>query len=1317
MRSFVSKASRIFTVLLVVLLMSSVFLININADSVQAANEALLQEKFDALGQKQTQNIVSDEGKKVNNIINTYYIKLNSIESSELELEATADVINLYYEQGMAANDVAWIYYSHVDSFDQQGEDAVTDTHNELQAEIAIKTDADILKALNGASYKDGGLCARMYYAIYSEKLDDLLVEGDSTAVKGKIAAAKLALQECDDFSLGSTQFEEILDNTAVSVDVQRNQDKALAELDAVFAILCPDADLSENEAYLSARELIDDNATTTVQQMNSYLETAVMSQLTGMQTGTYVSAYVAELKTALGAEFDAAGTTRIADVAVLLADHDDELLRAQAKDTIKDHIAYNNVDTHAKMISLEADYNAASGIIDNCQNAEEVQFQVEKAKMRVNIYIKYLEAIDAIIAAGGSTNAADTAYGEQDDLLVQATEDNLDERYHTAIGVLEVITYETKHKAILDKQAKDIELSDKNAILAAINDAKALSMGARNTLKDKLNALATKYTKITQQEISKVLSGNDLHHTYVNELQLMAGDLALSGDVSRLAEDFDALISEADALVAKATAIDTVLDRYYGIVTDVKNDGFSTAAGNELMSIAKTAADKIAADPVANASATSANAVVALNRAEAKAQIDVKLAQRNDLTADTRQMVQAIIDTAIAEIDGATDALAISNIAKSAIFAIDKEFDVQDMTSAAEELKSDVNADINLTDKQKKSLTDRIDGALADASDRVRDSVDELEKNTARQSFNGALDVLDNEAQLKSAKMAEVAGVLAAEKQTAEGFSYLTEEQRGAVKDALDAVYAKLAEDFVPSLSDAQINELAADARASITTAVSEGQAQNESAKSEQIAAARTAIESAETQASDAIDALTFLDDTAKAELKAKLAAAADKAETGLAEVGSTADINAVQAAALGSFESVMSEGRNKDNAARAVRQNSSKGDIDTKKAQVNDAIEEMTYLSDGEKAALKAKADDTVDAAFAAIASGESAEVVEKVRTDALSALEAILADAEKQDLDNAKAAAIEELTAQKNKISSEIDGFKYLNEEERSAIKDELASMLAYAEAQIEVADSVEAVERLRNNAADALDDKEQQARSSEDAACVDKLTPVVIALGAVGVVEAVAIAVLLSRRKKMGLAAFVPFASMMKGSLKLQPTDMWTLTGVLVFADVVMGIIILYLVLQLLKHKNADTGDDEEETLEQVVQEVMEQIPEEPEPVQEEIEQEEPVEVTDMELVNACEADTVEPYSGMRRAEINIDTISMHFADGETVTLNSLKAKKLISRQAGYVKVLARGDLDKKITVVAQSFSAAAIKAIVIKNGGMAIVDKPAPERRH
>lgn len=70
---------------------------------------------------------------------------------------------------------------------------------------------------------------------------------------------------------------------------------------------------------------------------------------------------------------------------------------------------------------------------------------------------------------------------------------------------------------------------------------------------------------------------------------------------------------------------------------------------------------------------------------------------------------------------------------------------------------------------------------------------------------------------------------------------------------------------------------------------------------------------------------------------------------------------------------------------------------------------------------------------------------------------------------------------------------------------------------------------------------------------------------------------------------------------------------------------------------------------------------------------------------------------------RKAVVNIDTISANFNDGDTVDLDALKEKKLVSRKETAVKILARGRLNKQLNVVANDFSADAVKVICLMGG--------------
>lgn len=72
-------------------------------------------------------------------------------------------------------------------------------------------------------------------------------------------------------------------------------------------------------------------------------------------------------------------------------------------------------------------------------------------------------------------------------------------------------------------------------------------------------------------------------------------------------------------------------------------------------------------------------------------------------------------------------------------------------------------------------------------------------------------------------------------------------------------------------------------------------------------------------------------------------------------------------------------------------------------------------------------------------------------------------------------------------------------------------------------------------------------------------------------------------------------------------------------------------------------------------------------------------------------------------GHSRGIINVDTLSDNFSLGEHIDINSLKEKGLIDSNVAYIKVLARGRIDKPLIVYANDFSPSAVKMIALTGG--------------
>ncbi len=98
----------------------------------------------------------------------------------------------------------------------------------------------------------------------------------------------------------------------------------------------------------------------------------------------------------------------------------------------------------------------------------------------------------------------------------------------------------------------------------------------------------------------------------------------------------------------------------------------------------------------------------------------------------------------------------------------------------------------------------------------------------------------------------------------------------------------------------------------------------------------------------------------------------------------------------------------------------------------------------------------------------------------------------------------------------------------------------------------------------------------------------------------------------------------------------------------------------------------------------------------------------VEEADARMSDEAAAASIEEDAKSKKHEgkkgiINIDTISKNFHDGDKVDLEALWAKKLIPQSVGYVKVLARGTINKRLDLDLQDYSLQAVKMVLLEGG--------------
>ena len=75
-------------------------------------------------------------------------------------------------------------------------------------------------------------------------------------------------------------------------------------------------------------------------------------------------------------------------------------------------------------------------------------------------------------------------------------------------------------------------------------------------------------------------------------------------------------------------------------------------------------------------------------------------------------------------------------------------------------------------------------------------------------------------------------------------------------------------------------------------------------------------------------------------------------------------------------------------------------------------------------------------------------------------------------------------------------------------------------------------------------------------------------------------------------------------------------------------------------------------------------------------------------------------------------VNLDAIAARFEDGADVTPETLRASGLVSDRRALVKILARGDVGKKLNVQAHKFSGKAAEKIAAAGGTASVLGTPA-----
>ena len=1301
-------------IVLSVIILSMALGISVGAAEDIEANKALAIQKHSALLSIQDEYYsLGDVGKSANEYVNQYSKYFNTLNDFVLGQDGANVLINLYYEQGVTAGHLAFIYYSYDGDprLTDEGREVIKDAHDSLQAQIYAAKTAEEISSVSEKLFSEKGIYAQMFVTIYDSMLDALLVENDSNSVIQKIAVAREEIKACTVVRTNE-QYEEIYNRALAEVMIQRNKDSTIAEIGKIFSILRPGESIETNSAAMAAIEYIRRDTTTDAADMNAYLKSFVDPLLAEKKDGgAYVDRYVDGLITLIAetvATADSEG--RAAMISPILENFALDIKKAATKDIITSDIASREYAADDKMVSLESSYNADGGIIDSCQSEEELAFESERASLRADLYGQYVLAGKRILSFGSFDSLVTEAarkYSYYDYNILSkdpASEGAMEScilEYETFLSELddlvtsaESTAYINKHSAIIGKDLSEITVADKDAILSAITDATNLSEASADFIEGNgtVDKLAEKYKEISKQIIEKTLGEERKLHAY--ELKDQIGRLSASSEIAKLT----ALVEAADGIVKRAELIDSVLDLHSDIKSSKKYKDFSADNKALLDKIATDAANAIVGESdVAEAEKLATDAAIALSRAEACAILDALVsAISTSVSADTLAAINSTVGAAKDKIDLLTTADEIKKATELCEFEVGKEITKDLLDGVATSIKNDIDALGFISDADKSAYKNRIDELLSELNGDMADAKDEAEKESAIKKFSDRLYQIKDEAEEKNNGIRD--------EENKEAFSKLDE---------------KLAECI------------------------------------------------------DRIDALKFLSDDKKASLKAEAETLTEKAKESLTSSKGSDESEEIFDKAISDIETLTANAESEDTEIASRERAALDKEIKAKYDALINKLYNLEYLSDLIENELKINAGNVYKAFSDQLDNTPDREALSALGSDTAARLDKIGEEADKHQLEGAKRAAKDSVEARAAEAKKKIMGFKHLDADTKSDLVDEIDATVENALSHIDIAPDIPTVKAIEGSAFASISATEDRGQKLEDEAFVQSLMPLIIALACIGAVEAIIAAAIFIYKKKTLLAVAIPTVAPV---LALSPIGAQIIAILLALVDLALAVYIGYWVV-ILYHawKRDREGGEEEEAFEGLAVdeepdfeiEIVE-IPDEPEEEPEieieivEIEEEPEVEeeiveveeeiveveeepVTDImyePMIDTVESVTVEEaeemmtdeeaigleqleidfapefrekYHGTKKAEINIDTIGACFSAGDKVTLNTLKEKGLISRQAGCVKILARGRLDKPLTVVAQKFSVAAVKMILL-TGGSVVIAEQAPERK-
>ena len=628
--------------LLAILSLTSIF-INVSAENaIRVENCNLCESYSQKLGEEINEFILLDTEKnktvstQVTVAINEYRKEIIDLQSHpEVEKRSLENDILLAYSKGNAAGKTAWVYYYNIYTFENDlSIERINAKYSAVKSSIASASQSSVLDA------ECEVMLDELNRLIYTERAKNLATLGDSLTSSALISGTVEGFKSISSPDIFGVEYQKSYDSLVSELGLQRVRDALLSEGRRIFAQITPqgDFDVSPSAALLAYNLKNSDS----VKKMNSAALDFCTELLAIDEKKPYGKSLKKELA-ALAEEACARGTEnqRAADFGDIFSNYQAKLKKAEAKDSIYLLLLGDKGEGNEELIALEQKYNAQNKIIDLCESDAELEQALVGAKAELFLL---------------------------------------------------------ENKIIVENPFSSLSAEDEQMAILALTKYASLEDKVKERLLTEINIIAEKYNYILTEKMRSFLPDDAL---YLDFCEKISNELK---NISR--ESIDGFYNQASRVPSKALALASVISEYRAILAEPNYEGYTEGERSSLIDILNRFFDNLSvidpadvaiyADEISNAKSS---AIRALNVTDQTAR--VRIATRSS----SNPAIIEELKIATERISACTEKSEMILQASRAIYKIQRLLTADAITNQCESIKLSIEKSEFLTDGEKNSF------------------------------------------------------------------------------------------------------------------------------------------------------------------------------------------------------------------------------------------------------------------------------------------------------------------------------------------------------------------------------------------------------------------------------------------------------------------------------------------------------------------------------------------------------------------------------------------------------------------------------------